>query len=177
MTRQLAYGNIAKVFHWTIVALLAVQFPIGWLMPDIPRGATPGKAMTLHISIGLIILMLTVLRFAWRLFHPVVPADKLPQWQRLMSEGVHWLLYALVFATTMTGWFFASFRGWQLSFLFAAPLPMLTAPESVAGRLIGDWHQIAEWGLLIAIGIHVIAAFVHIFVFRDRIMQRMLPGS
>jgi cytochrome b561 len=177
MTKQLSYGNTAKVFHWMIVALLLVQFPIGWLMPDIRRGATPGKAMTLHISIGLIILMLIVLRFVWRLFHPVAPADTLPRWQRLMSENVHWLLYGLVFTTTVTGWFFASFRGWQISFFFAVPLPMLTAPESVAGRLIGGWHQTAEWGLLIAIGIHVSAALIHVFVLRDRIMQRMLPGS
>ena len=34
-----------------------------------------------------------------------------------------------------------------------------------------------EWSLLAAIGIHVVAALAHIFVYRDRIMQRMLPGS
>jgi cytochrome b561 len=31
--------------------------------------------------------------------------------------------------------------------------------------------------LLIAIGIHVAAALAHIFIYRDRIMQRMLPGD
>jgi cytochrome b561 len=30
--------------------------------------------------------------------------------------------------------------------------------------------------LLAAIGIHVAVAMVHIFIYRDRIMQRMLPG-
>lgn len=177
MTEQPAYGNAAKVFHWMIVVLLAVQFPIGWLMPDIQSGAPPGSAMTLHITIGLIILILIILRLAWRLFHPVAPANTLPRWQRLTSEGVHWLLYGLVFATAMSGWFFASFRGWQVSLLFGVPLPMLTAPESAAGRLVGGWHQAAGFGLLIVIGVHVTAAFIHAFVFRDRIMQRMLPRS
>lgn len=175
MTQQPAYGNTAKVLHWMIVVLLAAQFAIGWLMPDIQPGAPPGSAMTLHITIGLIILMLIILRFAWRLFHPVAPANTLPRWQCLLSETVHWLLYGLVVATAMTGWFFASFRGWHFSPLVGVPLPMLTAPESVAGRLVGGWHQAAGLGLVIAIGVHVAAAFMHAFIFRDRIVQRMLP--
>ena len=52
MTMRLQYGTTAKVFHWTIVALLAAQYPIGWLMPDIHRGMRPGAGMTFHVSIG-----------------------------------------------------------------------------------------------------------------------------
>ena len=63
----------------------------------------------------------------------------------------------------MTGWFFASFRGWQVSLLFGVPLPMLAAPKSAAGRLVGGWHEAAGLGLLIAIGVHVAAAFIHPF--------------
>jgi hypothetical protein len=32
MTKRLQYGTTAKVFHWLIVALLLVQYSIGWLM-------------------------------------------------------------------------------------------------------------------------------------------------
>ena len=100
MTARLQYGPTAKVFHWLIVALLLVQYSIGWLMPDIHRGDKPGAAMTFHVSVGLTVLVLIVLRFAWRLGHPVSPESSLPPWQRLSSEAVHWLLYALVLATT-----------------------------------------------------------------------------
>jgi cytochrome b561 len=51
-TEQLHYGATAKLFHWVIAALIAVQLPLGWLMPDTHRGETPGTAMTLHVSIG-----------------------------------------------------------------------------------------------------------------------------
>ena len=176
MTSQLNYGTIAKVFHWLIVALMLIQYPIGWLMPDIRRGMTPGGPMTMHISIGLVILALIVLRFLWRLMHPVAPESSLPGWQRLTAEAVHWLLYALVLATTLTGWFFASMRGWSVSFFFAVPLPMLTAPGSTLGRDIGRWHETAEWALLIVIGLHMAAALAHLVIYRDRVMQRMLPG-
>ena len=176
MTSRLQYGTTAKTFHWLIVALLAVQYPIGWLMPDLHRGDTPGAPMTFHVSFGIVILSLIVLRFVWRLTHPVAPENSLPPWQRLTSVFVHWTLYVLVLATTLTGWLFASFRGWSLPFFYLFPLPMLASDNAAAGKFIDGWHQAAEWTLLVLIGIHVVAALVHIIVYRDRIMQRMLPG-
>jgi cytochrome b561 len=175
MAKQLNYGTTAKVFHWLIVALLIVQFPLGWFMPHIHHGMKPGDAMTFHISFGITLLALIVLRFFWRITHPVAPASSLPAWQQLVSEAVHWLLYALVFATTMTGWIFASERGWSISLFFATPLPMLPIEGSLLARSIGNWHGAMEWSLLLLIGAHVAAAMAHTFIFRDRIMQRMLP--
>jgi cytochrome b561 len=176
MTDRLQYGTTAKMFHWLIMALLLVQYLIGWLMPDIHRGMKPGTAMTLHISSGILILILIVLRFAWRLSHPVAPEGSLARWQRLSSEAVHWLLYALVVATTVTGWLFASFRGWSISFFYLAPLPMLASENAAAGKTIDGLHQAMEWMLLVVIGIHIASALAHAFIYRDRIMQRMLPG-
>jgi cytochrome b561 len=176
MTARLQYGTTAKVLHWLVVALLLVQYMIGWLMPDVHRGMKPGVGMTLHISFGIVILILIVSRFAWRLAHPVAPESSLPPWQRISSEGVHWLLYALVLATTVSGWLFASFRGWGVTFFYLFPMPMLTSDNAAAGKTIDGLHQVMEWSLLVVIGIHVAAALVHIFFYRDRIMQRMLPG-
>ena len=175
MTARLQYGTTAKLFDWLVVALLLAQYLLGWLMPDIHRGMKPGVGMTFHISVGITIMVLIVLRFAWRLTHPVAPESSLPPWQRLSAEAVHWLLYALVLGTTMTGWLFASFRGWGVSFFYLVPLPMLTSENAAAGKTFDGWHQAMEWALLAVIGLHVAAALAHIFVYRDRIMQRMLP--
>jgi len=176
MPHRLHYGTTAKVLHWLVVALLLVQYPIGWLMPDIHRGQTPGTGMTLHISFGITILILILFRFVWRLTHPVAPESSLPTWQRLSSEVVHWLLYLLVLATTVSGWLFASFRGWSVSFFYLFPMPMLSSDNAAAGKAINGLHQAAEWALLVMIGLHVAAALAHIFLYRDRVMQRMLRG-
>jgi cytochrome b561 len=176
MTDRLQYGAAAKVFHWLVAALLLVQYSIGWLMPDIHRNMKPGAAMTFHVSVGFSILVLIVLRFAWRLAHPVAPESSLSPWQRRSSEAVHWLLYALVLATTVTGWLFASFRGWSLSLYFLVPMPMLASDNAAAGKTIDGLHQAMGWALLVVIVIHVASALAHIFIYRDRIMQRMLPG-
>jgi cytochrome b561 len=174
MTPYLQYGTTAKLFHWTIVALLVAQYLIGWLMPDIHRGMQPGAAMTFHVSVGLVIMVLIVLRFAWRLIHPVAPESSLPAWQRATSEVVHWMLYVMVLLTTLTGWLFASFRGWSISFFYLFPFPMLSTGNQAAGKSIDGLHQAAEWTLLLLVVGHVTAAMVHLFYYRDRVMSRIL---
>ena len=72
MTKHLQYGTTAKIFHWLIVALLVVQYPIGWLLPDLHGDMKP-PIMTFHVSFGILILILIVLRLAWRVTHPVAP--------------------------------------------------------------------------------------------------------
>ncbi|MBV8492856.1 MAG: cytochrome b [Alphaproteobacteria bacterium] len=176
-TEQLQYGPTAKAFHWVIAALIAIQLPLGWLMPDIHRGMTPGAAMTAHISIGMTILVLIVLRFLWRLTHPVAPETNLPAWQRVSSELVHWLLYVVVLLTTLSGWFFASARGWTIYLYGIVPLPRLVEENSPLGRGLGGWHATLTWILLGLVGIHIVAALVHLFIYRDRVMYRMLPGE
>ena len=84
MTDRLQYGTTAKVFHWLIVALLLVQYLIGWLMPDLHRGMSPGAPMTFHVSLGIVILALILLRFTWRLTHrrPVAGGSHAPEARR-----------------------------------------------------------------------------------------------
>src|SRR5260370_16693015 len=139
-------------------------------MPHIHHGMKPVDAMTFHISFGIIILALFVLRFFWCITHPVAPASSLPAWQQLISEAVHWLLYALVFATTMTGWVFASERGWSISLFFAAPLPMLPTEGSLLVNSIGKWHGTMEWPLPLLIRPHFPPPIAHTFIFLDRII-------
>jgi cytochrome b561 len=85
--------------------------------------------------------------------------------------------YVMVLATTLTGWLFASYGGWSLTFFYLVPLPMLSSDNAAAGKTIDSLHQAAKWLVLVLIVVHVGAALAHIFIYRDRIMQRMLPGA
>ena len=65
----------------------------------------------------------------------------------------------------------------SLGFLFLSrPVADASGEERRGHRQIDGWHEIAEWTLVITIGIHVAAALAHIFIYRDRIIQRMLPS-
>jgi cytochrome b561 len=175
VAKQPTYGPTAKSFHWLIVALLIVQFLLGWLMPDIHRGMTPGDAMMFHVSFGITIMMVIVARFVWRLTHPVAPDSSLPEWQKVASESVHWLLYATVFATTLTGWLFESTRGWTIYLFGLIPLPQLVEQTSSFGKAVGRYHSTLTWVLIALVAAHVLAALGHFFFYKDKVLQRMLP--
>lgn len=176
MTHSREYGSAAKLFHWATVALLATQFTLGWLMPDIKRGMQPERLMNLHLSFGLLVLALMTARCLWRLTHGAPPLEaSLPLWQRLAARLVHLVLYLLVFAMTASGWLFASMRGWEITIFGAVPVPHLVAQGSALGRTIGEWHGPLSWVLLGVIGLHVAAALAHFVVLRDRVLHRMLP--
>jgi cytochrome b561 len=176
MSRQPGYKPASKLLHWGTAALLIVQYFVGWVMPDIKRGMSPGRMMSIHLSFGVAILAIALVRYLWRLANPVTPVSGLPGWQRASSELVHLLLYALLLCTTVTGWLFASARGWTVDFLGVLPLPALVGQGSELGHALGRLHGALSSILLAAIGVHVLAALVHAFVLRDGVMRRMVPA-
>jgi cytochrome b561 len=73
-----------------------------------------------------------------------------------------------VLLTTFSGWLFASARGWSVSWFFVAPLPMLTSGNRALVKVLNGWHQNFMWALLVVAGLHVAAAFVHLFYYQWR---------
>lgn len=61
------YDGVAKTLHWLSFGLVAVQFAIGWNMPEIGVGRRPSVLIEIHMSIGIAILVITGIRLAWRL--------------------------------------------------------------------------------------------------------------
>jgi cytochrome b561 len=72
MRERLHYGTAAKALHWSIVPLLIIQYSVSRLMPDV-HGGPPGLPMTWYISVVIVIFLLIVARFLWRLPHPMAP--------------------------------------------------------------------------------------------------------
>jgi cytochrome b561 len=176
MTVEAHYSPAAKGFHWVTAALLVAQFAIGWLMPKIGRGMQPETMMNLHLSVGTVILAVGLTRLAWRLSHDAPAAEaSLPEWQEKTARALHVALYGLLFALVVTGWSYASMRGWTVTVFGLASLPALVAQGSPIGRAVGELHGILVWVLLGAIGLHIAAALAHLLYWRDRVMQRMLP--
>ncbi|MDB5987185.1 MAG: cytochrome [Nevskia sp.] len=172
------YGAVAKLAHWLVFALVAVQFAVAWTMPEIGRDTRPEGLVAWHLSVGTLILLVVVLRLLWRLTHPAPPQlPTVPRWQRSLAGLVHFLLYAILLALPFLGWGNASSRGWDVALFGLIPLPTLFADGSRFGHALGDIHAACATVLLILVGLHCAAALYHQLIAKDRTLRRMLPWS
>lgn len=174
-----SYTGTAKALHWTILALLIVQFALAWTMPHIGRDTPVTTLISLHFSFGVLILLVAVLRLAWRIGHGEPEPEKgIPQWQTMLARIVHWLLYALLFLLPVLGWINASWRGMPVSFFGLFTMPKIMATRAPGWAWTGDVHAfLSEYVLLVLVGLHVVAALYHHFVRGDGVLRRMLPGT
>jgi cytochrome b561 len=171
----LSYSKGAKAFHWIIVFLLISQFAVAWTMDEIGRGTRPTGLIAWHLSIGVAILAVAVLRLGWRMTHkPPPPPETLNALLRIISRATHYLLYGLLLILPLMGWANASARGWQVTLFGIFRLPQIVPTGSALGRAMGDIHATTAIVLLAAVGMHVAGACYHAFILRDGTIQRML---
>lgn len=171
-----SYGSVAKLLHWSIVVLIITQLVLGISADDLPNGLRKLELLAWHKSFGMLILMLALVRLAWRYANPrpVPPAD-MPRWQRLAAVGTHRLLYALILLQPLTGWLMSSYKNYPVSFFGLYQWPDLVAPDAGMHELFEEVH---EWlaRLLVTVAIiHASAALYHHFGRRDDVLRRMLP--
>ncbi|WP_168192694.1 cytochrome b [Undibacter mobilis] len=171
------YSGGAKVLHWLIVALLIAQFVVAWTMPEIRRDTPVTTLISLHFTFGIIILGVAVIRLFVRVQGGTpAPEAGIPGWQETSSQIVHWLLYALLLAVPVLGWINADWRGMPIV-LFGYELPHLIAARAAGWQWTGDVHGVlANFAMLILVGVHAVAALYHHFVMHDGVLKRMLPG-
>ena len=171
------WGSLAKFFHWTIVLLILVQGTIGLVMVELPKTPRIIPVFTLHKSLGLTILALAVLRLTWRAFdpRPAEPAD-VPHLQVVLARWGHALLYALLFAVPLTGWWFDSLSGLRPLYFFGLfEVPHLVAPDKALKDFASETHETLFWLLIAAAAGHAAIALVHQFARRNNILGRMWP--
>jgi cytochrome b561 len=172
------YTRTAIVLHWLILALLVAQYTVGWTMPHIGRNTPVTTLISLHFSIGVLIIAVIIVRLAWRITHGE-PAHEagIPPWQLHLARVVQWLLYLLLIVVPLLGWLNASYRGMPITFFGLFGVPPLIGTHAAGWSWTGDIHTlIAEYAILPLVGLHVAAALYHRFVRRDQVLQRMLPG-
>jgi cytochrome b561 len=173
------WGSLAKFFHWTIVLLIIVQGAVGLIMVDLPKRPNIIPVFSFHKSLGLTILALAVLRIGWRLFDPR-PAEPtgVPRWQAIAARGGHVLLYLLLFAVPLTGWWFDSVAALRPLYWFGLfEVPHLTGPDKSLHDLAAETHEVLFW-LLVAVAVgHAAIALAHQFIARNNVLGRMWPAT
>ena len=168
------YDRASILLHWTIAALILIQIGLGWYMNEVLPDHSPAQAaiLPLHISVGLTILLLVLIRIGFRLTHraPALPAGITP-WERILARASHVIFYFLMLAMPLTGWALVSLGGKPIRF-WGLPWPALPglgallgspAPRPVRHELSHIHVYILIWIVLINLALHVAGALKHQF--------------
>jgi len=172
------WGAIAQLLHWLIVLFIVAQFTLATLFEQLPAGAKKLTLLSRHKSIGITILMLALVRLAWRWSNPTPTLpDTLKPYERTLARLTHALLYVLLFAVPLSGWLMSSARGFPVSWFGFLQLPDLVPKNKVLYEALLTTHGILAWTLGIVATVHLVAALKHHFVLKDDVLRRMLPSS
>jgi cytochrome b561/polyisoprenoid-binding protein YceI len=172
---RLRYSTGAIILHWLLALALAFQIAIGFAMPH--RGPYSFAPMQLHKSVGITILLLTLIRLGWRLVRR--PPDAVEEgWTAMAARIVHWAFYAVLVLGPISGWIIVSTAPLHVpTVLFGVvPWPHLPLSPSI-NRPMEAIHEALSW---IAIGLfvlHVAGALGHQFLLRDPVIKRIAPGG
>ncbi len=141
------------------------------MVPDDRAGAIP-----VHVSIGLIVVMLTLLRLAWRKANPPPPIpSETPGWMQRGASVGHFLLYALILAQGVLGIWMAALSPVDIRWFNMFNISELAPASAETVAVLRQFHFAVACLLTAAIFGHVAAAFWHHLILRDDVLIRMLP--
>jgi cytochrome b561 len=161
MAHRQGYSGLQIALHWTIAALVVFQLIVNDAMPDAFHERLEGAPLsndeqlfsTIHIAVGVTILLLAVVRLIVRLTRgvPAVHRDK-PLALVYLAYATHVALYGFILVMPLAGalaWF---------------------------GMLedVGHIHAFAGTVLIPLIALHAIGGLAEHFVFRNDTLKRML---
>jgi cytochrome b561 len=150
--------------------------PPAWVMTAVAKDyPNRGTLFTLHKSIGVTILLLTIVRLFWRTANPApsFPA-RMMRWEAYSAKLSHWLIYGVLLVMPISGYVLFSAGGHAVPFFGLFDFPALPQNKGAA-KLADGIHLIAQWVVYALIAWHVLATTWHIVVRRDGILERMLP--
>lgn len=168
------YSTVSLILHWLIAALVVTQVA---LVAGHEAIEGDRALLNLHKSVGLSILVLTLVRLGWRIANPALPLpEAMPRWQKLVARATHVLFYVLLIAMPLVGWAASSAAGRDIVWfgLFEWPLLPIGGGREMAGSLM-DLHEAAAKALYVLIALHIVGALKHHFVDRDNVLHRMIP--
>lgn len=170
------YSTVSLTLHWLTAALVVTQILL-IMAHEATEGPASREFVTLHKSVGLTILVLTLARLGWRIANPAPPMPAgTPPWQRLVARGVHGLFYLLLIAMPLVGWAASSAAGREIVWfgLFEWPLLPVGGGRETARDLM-EAHEVAGKLMIALVLLHVAGALKHHFLDRDAVLHRMAP--
>lgn len=170
------FGTVARVFHWTIALLVAVQIPVGIAMTSEPLAGLADPLFVVHKGMGSVLLVLVFGRVLWRATHRPPPfPDYMPPLEQRIAHWTHVAIYAALVTMVVSGYVRTVGDDYPIELLDAIGIPPLvpTMPDVASAMLVV--HQFAVFALVGLVAVHVAAVLRHHLIDGDPTLSRMWP--
>ena len=170
------YHPVLVFLHWLLVIMILMGLIMGGNVLSETANSDPQKIayLRIHMSMGMLILILMVVRLIVRIFtcHPPQVDIGNVVFNKL-GVVMHYLLYGVIFLMGATGIVIAIMTGLP-DIIFAGsgePLPL-----SFGGLQARVDHGVLSLLLKVLIVVHITAFIYHQFVRKDQLFSRMWFG-
>ena len=157
--------------HWISAVLLFIQIPLGFYLVDLDFGPERLTIEDIHVTVGLSIFYLVILRLLYKIFNPTPRLEpSVFKGQKFLAKLNHVMLYVTILSITISGILKKLFNGETLTIIFKK---IKIQDNFELGELFYDIHVISNYLLIVLIIIHILAVITHKLFFNDNLLKRM----
>ena len=158
--------------HWISAVLLFIQIPLGFYLVDLDFGPERLTIEDIHVTVGLSIFYLVILRLLYKIFNPTPRLEpSVFKGQKFLAKLNHVMLYVTILSITISGILKKLFNGETLTIIFKK---IKIQDNFELGELFYDIHVISNYILIALIIIHILAVITHRLFFNDNLLKKIL---
>lgn len=168
------YDSVAKWLHWLIAIIVLLMLLGGWGLGDL-EGEELVQTIKIHSGLGTLVLILMLIRWAWRLTRNPPEPEPMKNWQLVLSKATHWAFYGLLVLQPVFGILQAAFIDYSVKAFGLIDYSSLAVDNKEFYGLFHELHEINAMLLILLAAIHIVAAIYHHFFVKDNVLRRMIP--
>jgi cytochrome b561 len=174
-----SYSASAKLMHWFVAVAVIALLAVGPVMKRlVPEGSLRDNLYNFHEALGALVLIVMVVRLARRIaFGVPAPDASMPPVEQRASLWAQYVLYILLFVSTVLGWAGTNAYGDPVSVFGLFDFPAIIGKDRPLSDQIYVWHLICGVLIGVIVALHIAGALYHWLIKGDRVLQRVLPGN
>ena len=170
-----AYSLRSKILHWISATLVILLLIGGNLLSSLPPELKK-TSIFMHKSIGLTVLILTILRIIFMLLdgRPALPVST-AWYEKVLARLVQFALYICLIMMPVSGWIMSTSAGFPPNYfgLITIPFPGFSKNPELA-KLFLEVHESIAWIIISLIVLHLAGNIKHFAIDKDKVVQTML---
>ncbi|MFM2036307.1 MAG: hypothetical protein RL459_1572, partial [Pseudomonadota bacterium] len=173
---------LSRAFHWVTAIVVTIAFILG---PGgfgrlMRQGIDPASRSDIvwHESLGIAVLVLTLLRLLWVAIRPAAPQFAMASWMQRSAKLAHLALWLLMLMLPMTALLALGSEGHPLTLLGGLRVEQMPLISNSPIANVADWGDVHEFlgdAIMLLAGLHAAAAIYHHTVLKDGVLLAMLP--